>query len=324
MTAGAGARCTTPASAMHSPRPMVPVLGGLFALVQLQLGQAAAAPTCSDGEPGDQHGGQVVHGLSPHFINKSTATLCCFFCFAPTAAPDSGPRSAAALAAAAAGAKNDQQQINAWVWQPSTTHCWCVAGARGKVLARADRRVGGPAVTPPPPIPGPSSPPMVAVEPWGADSLRVRIFYGGSPRDDLPGALLPLPRTLRHTSRLQGAWGTSSTKTVNSGNIQARLTPSGVQVSRVAGDQAELWSTESLDVFGATGAPHGSGYLRWVLSVGSCRGERIWGLGERTREEPMLNNKGLVIDFHADQHNTKITMPWMVSSRRAGTILLLE
>ena len=287
---------------------MLVLLALLLAQVTATAGAAAAAAaaapttttTCGSGEPGDQHGGKVVHGLAPHFINRSTAPLCCAFCLDPDPS----------------GADSSGRPINAWVWQPSTTHCWCIVGSPGKVVPRPDRRAGSFTAPPSPPVPGPSAPPTVAVEPWGADSVRVRIFFGTAPHDDLPGALLPPPLIPSGYNRLQGTWGTPSAKEVHSGNIKAQLTADGVRVSRAAGDQAELWSTQSLAVFGAEGAPADSGYMRWVLSVGSSASEKIWGLGERA--EPRLDNKGLKIDFQADQHNTKITIPWMVSSRRAG------
>ena len=33
-----------------------------------------------------------------------------------------------------------------------------------------------------------------------------------------------------------------------------------------------------------------------------------------------LDNKGLAIDFQTDQHNTKITIPFLVSSRQYGFV----
>eukprot|EP01052_Picozoa_sp_SAG31_P019329 SAG31_NODE_1404_length_8479_cov_2.258760_8_plen_415_part_00 len=63
-----------------------------------------------------------------------------------------------------------------------------------------------------------------------------------------------------------------------------------------------------------------------MLAVGSAESERIWGLGEHPlaavghapRSAQQLNCKGRVFDFQADQHNTKITIPWLVSSLKYG------
>ena len=44
--------------------------------------------------------------------------------------------------------------------------------------------------------------------------------------------------------------------------------------------------------------------------------ERIWGLGERMTGS--LDNKGQVIDFKSEQRNTRITIPFAVSSKRVG------
>ena len=48
----------------------------------------------------------------------------------------------------------------------------------------------------------------------------------------------------------------------------------------------------------------------------SDAGEKLWGLGERMTDQ--LNNKGLLIDFKADQKNTHITIPFLMSSRKYG------
>ena len=75
---------------------------------------------------------------------------------------------------------------------------------------------------------------------------------------------------------MQGQWGDSSREAVVSGNLMAALTDSGVRVTRVS-DGAELWSTQSVAVYQTSDAPPGaSGYLRWLLSVGSGADEKIW------------------------------------------------
>eukprot|EP01052_Picozoa_sp_SAG31_P019327 SAG31_NODE_1404_length_8479_cov_2.258760_6_plen_107_part_00 len=83
-------------------------------LASLALHPPAAVPSgrCDDGEAGDQRGGRVLSGEPEQpggFNNRSTAAQCCAFCFAPGAEP----------------------AADAWVWQPSTTHCWCIAATRG-------------------------------------------------------------------------------------------------------------------------------------------------------------------------------------------------
>jgi alpha-glucosidase (family GH31 glycosyl hydrolase) len=84
---------------------------------------------------------------------------------------------------------------------------------------------------------------------------------------------------------------------VSNGNIAATVTDTGVTVTRVS-DGVELFHTMSIT---AAGTSH-AGYYAWNLTVRSTTDEKLWGLGERMTSQ--LNNKGLNIDFRADQTNT--------------------
>jgi alpha-D-xyloside xylohydrolase len=100
---------------------------------------------------------------------------------------------------------------------------------------------------------------------------------------------------------------------VINGNIEAVVHGSGVTVTRRS-DNVVLFATTDLHIE-TTQVPH---FYGWNLTVTSSADEKVWGLGERS--QGTLNNKGSNIDFRTNQHNTMITIPFAVSSKRYGVL----
>lgn len=159
---------------------------------------------------------------------------------------------------------------------------------------------------------------VLTVQPWGADSIRVR---AGLHRvlPDLPGALEAAAPDSSGGAQIQVAPEASSATLVH-GRISVRIdaatgrlvvhrTDTGVEVLRE--DPAHFWWP---------GARHfeaaGGGFHRIEQRFAAYDGERIYGLGQHGHGR--LDNKGLVIDLV--QRNGEVTIPFAVSSRGYGLL----
>lgn len=153
----------------------------------------------------------------------------------------------------------------------------------------------------------------VRIEPWGADSLRVRGTIGQQIIDDLPGALLAPPAATDTRTEITPVLA----RAVN-GQITAEITVGGrLRFLRTA-DGAELLA-EAEPHFSAPPqrryAPAGGGGLhRLEVLFGARDGERFYGLGQH--QHGKLDQKGAVIELV--QRNTEVAIPFLLSSLGYG------
>ena len=155
----------------------------------------------------------------------------------------------------------------------------------------------------------------VLVEPWGANSLRVRGTMGGEIRDDLPGALLTRGPARASVVRHEGG------ARLTNGAITAELSDDGrlrfLGGAAGPGGAAELLA-EPVPHFSAPPVrryiPAGGGAHRFEMTFEAADGERFYGLGQH--QHGKLDNKGAVIELV--QRNTEVSVPFVVSSRGYG------
>jgi alpha-D-xyloside xylohydrolase len=149
----------------------------------------------------------------------------------------------------------------------------------------------------------------VLVEPWGADSLRVRGTVVGGILDDQPGALLTAKPSQVYVQRYEGG------ARITNGEITAEMSDDGRL--RFLRGTADLL-TEPIPHFSAPPArrytPVGGGAHRFETTFEAVDGERFYGLGQH--QHGKLDNKGAVIDLV--QRNTEVSIPFAVSSRGYG------
>ncbi|HEY7199170.1 MAG TPA: glycoside hydrolase family 31 protein [Candidatus Dormibacteraeota bacterium] len=155
---------------------------------------------------------------------------------------------------------------------------------------------------------------VVRVEPWGEDSVRVRVGLTGI-RDDLPGALLDRPSP-DGGAEIEIGDGRAC---LRHGRLRAEVTAAGLLAFSRADSGAELigeqvahfwWPGPRL--FTATG----NGYHRIEQRFKAYDGERIFGLGQH--QHGLLDQKGAVIDLV--QRNAEVTIPFLLSSRGYGLL----
>jgi alpha-D-xyloside xylohydrolase len=158
---------------------------------------------------------------------------------------------------------------------------------------------------------------VLRIEPWGADSLRVRVGRHAI-IDDVPGALLapkPAPASVDVTERS----GTIVNGAIT-GIAEVVDTDTGIDtiVRFVRTDTGEELLSEQRTHFWWPGArvfmPAGNGYGRLEQRFAAYDGERIYGLGQRTHGK--LDQKGLVLDLV--QRNAEVSVPFLLSSRGYG------
>lgn len=163
-------------------------------------------------------------------------------------------------------------------------------------------------------------------EQFGENAARLRVSLPtdnecpAEPVDGLPGALQPNPSgpgAKRVAVKLTGEAGSSPT-TLVSGNLELQLSPEGVHVVRRS-DNRSLTSMQRLQV---SGTPE-LGWYSFNVTWEAFPGERTFGLGENAYRngQRTLDNRGVAIDLHQNQHNTHITIPHAVSSREYGVFL---
>jgi alpha-D-xyloside xylohydrolase len=153
----------------------------------------------------------------------------------------------------------------------------------------------------------------VRIEPWAADSLRVRGTLWPEIRDDLPGALLPAP-----PSGARAEVTAAGARLVN-GQLTAEITLDGrIRFVRTS-DGAELLAevvphfTGPLQRRYSPTGP-GSGLHRVEVVFAARDGERCYGLGQH--QHGKLDQKGAVIELV--QRNTEVSIPFLLSSLGYG------
>lgn len=155
-----------------------------------------------------------------------------------------------------------------------------------------------------------SSEHVLSVQPWGRDSVRVRV---GRNRivDGIPGALDEQPPPA--VDAVDG----EATLTV--GDLRVVLDADGLLRFTRVSDGADLLA-EAPAHFAWPGprlfSAHADGYYRLEQRFAAHPDERIYGLGQH--QHGRLNQKGLVIDLV--QRNSEVGVPFMVSSRGYGLL----
>ncbi|MBX9388636.1 TIM-barrel domain-containing protein [Streptomonospora nanhaiensis] len=157
---------------------------------------------------------------------------------------------------------------------------------------------------------------VVRVEPWGADSVRVRAGLSRL-RSDIPGALGDRPAS-EAKIRIDDDSGAPTARLVN-GEITAEVGDDGMLRFVRTATGAELLAERRAHfwwpgprVFSSTG----NGYYRIEQRFAAYAGERVFGLGQHTHG--LLDQKGAVIDLV--QRNAEVTIPFLFSSRGYGLL----
>jgi alpha-D-xyloside xylohydrolase len=158
---------------------------------------------------------------------------------------------------------------------------------------------------------------VLRIEPWGADSLRVRV---GQHRiiDGVPGALVAAePQqvsidTEDKTGRISNGALTAvvcveDTDTGRDPLVRFVRTDTGAEL--LAEQRAHFW-WPGARLYAAAG----NGYGRLEQRFESYPDERVYGLGQHTHGR--LDQKGLVLDLV--QRNAEVSIPFLVSNRGYG------
>src|SRR5882672_40844 len=151
----------------------------------------------------------------------------------------------------------------------------------------------------------------IRVEPWGRNSVRVRVSLG--PRDD--DGLGALVGTLPTAAGAASVEGDSARLAV--GDLAVDVDADGrLRFSR-ASDGGEILAEEPIRFLwpGARNfTANGNGYYRVEQQFRAYPDERFFGLGQH--QHSRLDQKGIVVDL--EQSNAEVTIPFLVSSRGYG------
>jgi alpha-D-xyloside xylohydrolase len=157
---------------------------------------------------------------------------------------------------------------------------------------------------------------IVRIEPWAADSLRVRGTIGPEIAADLPGALLSASPPADARAEI----GPERARVVN-GRIAAEISADGrLRFTRT--NDGTVLLAEVMPHFGGPPqrlyAPAGrGGGLHHVEVLFAARdGERFYGLGQP--QHGKLDQKGAVIELV--QRNTEVSIPFVLSSAGYGLL----
>jgi len=156
------------------------------------------------------------------------------------------------------------------------------------------------------------------IEPWGANSFRVRATKNSHVKEELDWALLPQEEQAVQISI------TGQSATVTNGKITVVLDQYGwLTFYNQKGEVllAECWrvkdggdKTSALELSGREFKPIMGGDYRITLRLESSDGEKIYGLGQR--QEKQLNQKGCVLELA--QRNSQASVPFALSSLGYG------
>lgn len=160
---------------------------------------------------------------------------------------------------------------------------------------------------------------VVRIEPWGPDSLRVRV---GRHRivEDVPGALVaakPSDVDVEVTDEYGritngGLSGVVELVHTDTGVISLlRFERAGTGEELLAEQQAHFW-WPGARMF----QQQGGGYARLEQRFRAYPGERLYGLGQHTHGR--LDQKGMVLDLV--QRNGEVSIPFLVSNRGYGLL----
>jgi alpha-D-xyloside xylohydrolase len=146
----------------------------------------------------------------------------------------------------------------------------------------------------------------VLIEPWGPNSVRVRITRN---RDwtAFPGALLP-PAAVSVTTQASE----TEARLIN-GCLTVTLDDPGTIRFFRSGAPHPVFE-EPVHPYTRLFTSRGDGLYRIEQRFRAYAGERLFGLGQHT--DGFLNQKGCVVEL--DQRNTQVAIPFVVSSRNYG------
>lgn len=150
--------------------------------------------------------------------------------------------------------------------------------------------------------------PLVQLDAWGTDSVRVRIAPSGGSIVDPPLSPLLIP----HPSQPKGP---SSSLGLTNGNLEVSSDPTTgfVTATRVS-DGAVLLKTQSI-TFGEPAANSRSGYVSGSLVYTIADGNKVYGLGEhRTGSLDMTGYSKLfsTSQLYSDSHGSDVLMPFVM------------
>ncbi|MGY4953162.1 glycoside hydrolase family 31 protein [Streptomyces nigrescens] len=155
---------------------------------------------------------------------------------------------------------------------------------------------------------------VLRVEPWGADSVRVRSARHRV-RDDLPGALSAPPAA----AAAELGVGPHGSRILTVGRLRVELSPQGHLRFARTQDGTELLR-ESVGHFAWPGprqfTPVGEGRYQLEQRFAAYDGEQFFGLGQHSHGR--LDHKHMVIDLV--QRNGEVTIPFTLSSRGYGLL----
>lgn len=157
---------------------------------------------------------------------------------------------------------------------------------------------------------------ILAVEPWGRDSVRVRAGLRGI-LDDLPGALETTPAEPAAPPTIELG---DDEATLVTGLLRITVTGRDGRITATRADTGAELLREEPAHFWFPGARHftasSDGYHRIEQRFAAYPGERIYGLGQRGHGR--FDQKGLVLELR--QRNGEVTIPFAVSSRGYGLL----
>ena len=155
------------------------------------------------------------------------------------------------------------------------------------------------------------------IEPWAADSFRVRSKVGGPILEALPGALLEhAPAATEGAGDPVVEIGADHATLVH-GAITATVSPTGRITFSRSEDGAELLAEQDAHFWWPgprLRTAHGNGYARLEQRFHAYPDEKLYGLGQH--QHGMFDQKGAVIELV--QRNSEVTIPFLVSSRGYG------
>lgn len=153
---------------------------------------------------------------------------------------------------------------------------------------------------------------VLRVEPWGTDSVRVRVGLE-TIRDDVPGALGEPPRSAAQV-KITGAGarltnGLVAVDVSADGLLRFSRTDTGTEL--LAEEPAHFW-WPGPRLFTSTG----NGHHRIEQRFRAYDDERVFGLGQHTHG--LFDQKGAVVDLV--QRNAEVSIPFWFSSRGYGLL----
>ena len=157
---------------------------------------------------------------------------------------------------------------------------------------------------------------ILRIEPWGNDSLRVRVTRNAAIADDLPQALLPLEAGTAGVEIEVNEAGAS----IRNGEITAEVSATGgVRFLNAVGQVVLADQQPEVDAIGPAARelkPVGGSLYHIEARFEPQDGERFYGLGQQ--QHGHLDQKGCVVELF--QRNTMVSIPFLLSNRGYGLL----